>query len=568
MNQPSGNIEFSYANWRAGFMRTTLIGACAFGALAVILTVFVGSSGPFYNGLYIGAYVALLAVTILPASYSIRAGVIIALIFGLGISGLLETGIWGDSRLFMLGAIALASLLFSWRVGWAITGLTMLSYLISGWLVLSGVIAISSSGVTPGNLGNWTSGSVTVLLLAVLIVNGVRLTQDEFDKAQNRAQAALNLIRDESYILEQRVEQRTQDVTNANRVNEYRAHMFQAIAQVTRAIISTQNLQDLLSQITQVISQQFDYYHAGIFLIDANKLYAVLSAANSEGGQRMLARNHKLRMGQVGIVGYVAGNAKPRIALDTGADAVYFNNPDLPETHSEMALPLMQAGGQIIGVLDIQSVEPNAFNLEDIEILTTLADQISVAIANARLYEETQKTLIEAEMLYRRDLQAGWKKFTRYKKIAGVRRMGSKASIYTEPMKLPGALEALRSETTHRYSAQNSQTTIPVKLRGEVVGILSVKTDEERKWTDDEMDVVAAIVERAALSIENARLLAESRKVADKERVIRQISAKVISYTDRDNILQAAVAEIGRALSGSEVTLQLQKVNASDADSK
>jgi putative methionine-R-sulfoxide reductase with GAF domain len=93
--------------------------------------------------------------------------------------------------------------------------------------------------------------------------------------------------------------------------------------------------------------------------------YAVLSAANSEGGQKMLERNHKLRVGQVGIVGYVAGAGKPRIALDTGSDAIYFNNPDLPETRSEMALPLIQTGGQIVGVLDIQSIEPNAFNPED-----------------------------------------------------------------------------------------------------------------------------------------------------------------------------------------------------------
>jgi GAF domain-containing protein len=357
--------------------------------------------------------------------------------------------------------------------------------------------------------------------------------------------------------LEQRVEKRTQDLAKANQINEHRAKMFQAIAQVTRAIISTQNLQDLLPQITQAISQYFDFYHVGIFLISTNKEYAVLSAANSEGGQRMLERNHKLRVGQVGIVGYVAGAVKPRIALDTGADAIYFNNPDLPETRSEMALPLIQANGQIIGVLDIQSIESNAFNREDIEILITLADQVSVAIANARLYEETQKSLIEAEMLYRRDLQIGWKKYTHSQQIAGVRRIGMNANLYTESMELPGATEVINSGSSYYKNDENSQTTIPVKLRGEIVGMLSVKTDEERKWSGDEMDIITAIVERAALSIESARLLEESRVAAEKERAIGEISTKISANTQVEMILKTAIRELGKQIGDARISVEI-----------
>jgi GAF domain-containing protein len=368
--------------------------------------------------------------------------------------------------------------------------------------------------------------------------------------------------------LEQRVSERTAALQLANQHNESRAKQFEAIAQVSRVINQTQNLQDILPQITQVISQQFSYYHVGVFLIDTRGDYAVLSAANSEGGQRMLDRNHKLRVGQVGIVGYVAESGKPRIALDTGEDAIYFNNPDLPETRSEMALPLLQSDGQIIGVLDIQSVEADAFNRETIEILTLLADQVSVSISNARLYEETQKNLIEAEMLYRRDLQAGWKKFTRAHRIAGIRRAGIKASIYTDPVEMPGAEEISRSGSAYIQNDKKTQLTLPIKLRGETVGMLSVKTDEERRWTADEMDIVTAIVGRAALSIESARLLAESRKVAEKERIVGEISAKVSAYTNRDNILQAAVTELGRALPGAEVILQIQNTNQNDADTR
>ena len=123
----------------------------------------------------------------------------------------------------------------------------------------------------------------------------------------------------------------------------------------------------------------------------------------------MLERQHKLEVGQVGIVGNVTSTGNPRIALDTGADAVYFNNPDLPETHSEMALPLT-ARGTIIGALDVQSTIPNAFTDADISILGLLADQIAIAIDNVRLLEETQNALEESQSVFREYLADAWQK--------------------------------------------------------------------------------------------------------------------------------------------------------------
>ncbi len=561
MNQSTDSIEFSYTNWRAGFLRVTLIVACVLG-LAALYTGLRTTSAPVYSAIYIGLYTALLLVTIINFPHAVKAGLFVGLIFILGVSGLLETGIWGDSRVFMLGAIAMASLLFSWKTGWVMTGMTMLSYFISGWLVLNGSLTITNPDVPEGDFSIWASGSTAVLLLAVLIVNGVRLMQNEFEKAQDRAQSALDVLQSEKITLGQRVEERTKELANANQVSEHRARMFQAIAQVTRAIITTQNLQDLLPQITQSISQHFGFYHIGIFLIDPSREYAILSATNSEGGQKMLEHNHKLRVGQAGIVGYVAGTAKPRIALDTEADAIHFSNPNLPETRSEMALPLIQTGGQVIGVLDIQSAESNAFKHEDIEILITLADQVSVAIANARLYEETQKNLIESEMLYRRDLQAGWRRFTSMQRIAGIHRTATNTNIYVEPMEVPGAVEVMNSGVAHiDINEMNSQMTIPVKLRGEVIGILNVKADEKRQWTDDEMDIITAIVERAALSIENTRLLAESQQAAEKERMIGEISAKIGASTQIEMILKTAVRELGNRINGAHISVEIGSGN-------
>ncbi|MBL0348637.1 GAF domain-containing protein [Candidatus Villigracilis affinis] len=465
--------------------------------------------------------------------------------------------------------ISLASLTLGQRGAFAFTFLIILAVMGIGFAEIRGIIVSPTSSLTLPI----SPVAISIVVLAIAFIQRalINLLSESGERAQISEKEVIERnqkLQEFSSNLENLVQARTTELDIANRVNEHRAHMFQAIAQVTRAIISTQNLQDLLPQITQVISQQFDFYHVGIFLLDSNNEFAVLSATNSKGGQKMLDRGHKLRVGQIGIVGTVAENGKPRIAFDVGMDANFFNNPDLPETRSEMALPLFSSRQQLIGVLDVQSVEVNAFSQDDIQILTTLTDQVSVAITNARLYEETQKALLESDLLYRRNIQTGWAKFTRAQKLSGIRKQGVKANLLFEPVELPGSQEVTHSGDIFQKKAdqddQNTHMTIPMKLRGEVVGLLNIKTDGDREWSPDEMDIINAIMERAALSIDNARLLAESRKIAEKERVIGEISSKVSSFTNRDNILQAAAAEIGRVMPGAEVIIQLQKKNDQD----
>jgi HAMP domain-containing protein/putative methionine-R-sulfoxide reductase with GAF domain len=204
--------------------------------------------------------------------------------------------------------------------------------------------------------------------------------------------------------LEGQVSARTVELTSRSQELEVlaaqeqrRASQLQAIAQVSTIINAVQSTEELLPRITQVISEQFGYYHVGIFLLNEDGRWAVLNAANSEGGKKMLARNHRLRVGGAGIVGYVTSTSLPRIALDVGDDAYFFDNPDLPNTRSEMAVPL-KLGKTIIGALDVQSEKAGAFSQSDVELLSVLADQVSVAIENARSYERTQKALAEAQI--------------------------------------------------------------------------------------------------------------------------------------------------------------------------
>jgi GAF domain-containing protein/HAMP domain-containing protein len=356
--------------------------------------------------------------------------------------------------------------------------------------------------------------------------------------------------------LEQRVEDRTAELVIANERNERRAKRFEAIAQVARTISSTRDLDSLLVQITTVISREFDFYHVGIFLLDSAGEYAVLSAANSDGGQRMLQRGHRLGVGETGMVGYVTSTGRPRVALDTGADVVFFNNPDLPETRSEIALPL-RIGDQIIGALDVQSTEPNAFNQEDINILSTLADQVSIAIQNARQYEETRKALAESESLSRQFIQASWSQFTRTQNLEGIHHTGAKSTLLYRKNGRDEE-EGASERNQLKVKGRGALLSLPIRLRGEVIGSVDVRSPENRQWDQDELDIVTAIIERSAIAMENARLLTESQKLAAKERTIGEISTKISAQSDVDELLKITAQELGRTLPGMEIVIQLK----------
>jgi GAF domain-containing protein/HAMP domain-containing protein len=357
--------------------------------------------------------------------------------------------------------------------------------------------------------------------------------------------------------LENRVEERTRELMLANERNERRAKQFEYISQVAATISSTRDLETLLTQITNAISTKFGFYHTGIFLLDVRKEFAILSAANSQGGKRMLARNHRLRVGEIGIVGYVTGTGEARVALDTGQDAVYFNNPDLPETRSEIALPLLDSQG-VIGALDVQSVESNAFGQEDINILTALADQVSIAIQNARQYEETRRALAESMTVSRQFISTGWQQYTKSQKITGIRRTGARTEIlYAGEEKEEKENPILASTTAN--NSEDGLVSVPIKLRGIEIGSLDVQTGDLHSLDQDEMDMINAIMERAAIAMENARLLQESQQQTAKEQKIGEVTARIGASINLRNVLQTAVEELGRALPGSDVIIQFGK---------
>lgn len=333
--------------------------------------------------------------------------------------------------------------------------------------------------------------------------------------------------------------------TSLKRQTERRFIQLQTASQVAQEANSIHDLHQLLEHIVHLVSDRFSFYHVGIFLNDRLGQYTVLQAANSEGGRRMLARNHKLKIGEVGIVGYVAAKGEPRIALDVGEDAIYFNNPDLPETRSEMALPI-KIGGQVVGVLDIQSTEAGAFDEDDVTVLQTIADSLGSAIENARLLSELQTNLEEIRRLHRQYLGQAW----------------LQVATTDQPIEYTYQREALLP------TAQTQKIEIPLKVRDVEIGTLTLEKEAPQAenqltnaWTPEEMDLIQKVAMQSALALESSRLLNEAQRLARREQYINWIRSQISATTHPQSILENAVRELGKALRASKAYIQVGALN-------
>lgn len=389
-------------------------------------------------------------------------------------------------------------------------------------------------------------------------------SRDEIGMLGNAINVMTSELRRTLEGLEHRVAERTAELAKASHQAQKRADQLQTVAEVAHSITSIKDPETLLNKITQLISERFAFYHVGIFLTDNNRDYAVLQAANSEGGQRMLAKNHRLKVGQEGIVGHTIHSGKARIALDVGADAVFFDNPDLPYTRSEMALPL-NAGDTVIGALDVQSMEQSAFTEEDISLLGTLADQAAVAIENVRLLTETQKALAELQTVHRQYLRQEWAQVVAEKGRSGFEYKFGKilplsndlSDKVWEKLEDSGQAVILTNETGED-SPPTATLAAPIRVRGQIIGYLNLEEiDPDRQWTEDELNLLQEVADQVGLAVENARLIEQTQQLAEREHLVAHITTRMRESSDPHLILETAIHELKHALRAKQVQVFL-----------
>lgn len=399
--------------------------------------------------------------------------------------------------------------------------------------------------------------------------------------------------------LEERVQERTRALQEANYALQRRAIQLEASAEVSRSIISIFNVDELLRRAVNLIRDRFGFYHAGIFLMDETGEWAVLQEATGEAGARMKAQGHRLQVGETSMVGWTALHRRPRIALDVGEDAVHFANPLLPYTSSEMTLPLM-VGGRLLGVLDVQSTEEAAFDEDDIRTLQSMADQLAIAIENARRLSETAALLEAASPIYRfsrrlstaatvddvanviveavAETEADGCVVVEFESSDGVpeallyrgvwRRdqephfrpgMRMRAEESPLPLTLLGRMWVSedaqrdsrmpdRARELFRTTGVSALVNIPLRVGDRPIGQVVILRSAPGSFSLAALRLYEVIGDQAAVALERARLLENMRQRAEQEEALRSIADQITATFDLRTALQTTLQQLGRVL--------------------
>ncbi|RMF47013.1 MAG: GAF domain-containing protein [Anaerolineae bacterium] len=463
-------------------------------------------------------------------------------------SGFAEGGIKAPNTAGYLVFIIIGSILFGPLSALAFTAISLLTSFGLLFAEQSGIITFDPAILTP--FSTWGTYANYFLLAGIAMFvyrRGLDKALDALHTSQEvleKRNAELAQIR---ATLEKTVQERTSDLAK-------QTSLLQNTFKVTRAIAARKDINTLLQEVVDQIARQFEYYHVGIYLLDEDNEYAVLRVASSAGGQELIAKGHRLRVGSEGIIGYVAQSGRPRIALDIGADPLFIHLPELAETRSEAALPLLQ-GPVVLGVLDIESKISRAFTEDDISVLQLLADQIAVTLENARLYEEAQEALKRAEKAYAQISAQNWQAYLRQTPFRGVRSRRGRLTVLKRPASLPPeAQEAIHAAQVY---VENDTAILPLRIRQQTIASLRLRKPRGEAWQPQELALMQNAGDQIAQALESARLYEDAQRRAAREQLLSASTARMRETLDLQNVLQTAVRELRQALGLAEAEIRL-----------
>ena len=442
--------------------------------------------------------------------------------------------------------------------------------------------------------------ALTANLIATVAV--LYLATRAMNEALQRARLSAAGLEEQRELLEQTVSDRTRDL-------EQRAVQLATAADVGRAAASLLNLESLSREVVELVRERFDLYYAGLFLLDDAGSNAVLEAGSGEAGRTMKAQGHALEVGGLSMVGAACARREARIALDVGAESVRFDNPLLPETRSEMALPLM-VGERVLGALDVQSTQAAAFSQEDVAVLQLVADQVAVAVDNARKFSEEGEVLEATSPLYRASrrlalavttedivqaivdsvaeteasgcaivrlrvspgggiedalLLGNWNQRGEMRHPVGASLAASAGQIPLNRLSSLWAVEdtALEEDGLHDMRQFLSQfggrafVNLPLHAAGRIIGFVHVYRAEPGPFSPVSIRLYETLADQAAVALEGARLLDEAQRRAAREQTLSRATARMRETLDADTVLRTAVTEIAGALGLAALDLRL-----------
>ena len=392
----------------------------------------------------------------------------------------------------------------------------------------------------------------TAIAIFALILRQL-ITNRENSRLVEELNSATEKLLSNAGVLEERVRERTQKL-------ERQTRKLELAAQISRDVTAVNQMESLLKDFSTGIMKGFDLYHTGIYLLDNQREYLVMVASGSEAGQQMVTTKAKMQLRDNDMVVRAVAAEEPILAFHPDP-AIMTDHPLLPDTRSRIALPL-KVERRVIGVLDVQSTNTNAFEDDDIKVMQVIADQLASAIERTRLLEESSNNLRELELAYGSYTREGWRKFTSSSRL---RNRGYRFdNIRIEPIVSVNQLgqQALtQGKSVHaQNSAEGNEIAIPIKFRGQTIGVVNAKLREG--YAETTISTLELAIDRLASTMESARLYEEAKIRADREQAIAQVTSAISLSSDFETILKTTVREIGNALNDAEVAIRI----AGDAD--
>ncbi len=527
-----------------------------------------------------------------------------------GSSVLFLTGLWiifstltllsgGVNSPFIMAYVTLTTIAGLLLGGWAaivVAELSVLASLVLFYARTVDVLPVPVLKMGPGP--TW----ITLTANLVVTVAVLYLATRALNQALRRARHSAAQLDEQRELLEETVGRRTRDL-------EQRAIQLATAADVGRAAASILDLESLSDQVVELVRDRFDMYYAGLFLLDETGTRAVLQAGSGEAGRTMKEQGHSLEVGGQSMVGTACARGEARIALDVGEEPVRFDNPVLPETRSEMALPLMM-GDRVLGALDTQSTQAAAFSEDDVRVLQLVADQVAVAVDNARKFSEEGEVLEATSPLFRVSRRLASAVTTEQivqailDSVAETEADGcavARLSISPEgqvesasflgnwdrrgalqfPVGVtfpasawPVSLERIASFWTIEDLTQAGNdwddmrqflsrfggrgfVNVPLRAAGRLIGFVSIHRYEAGPFSPVSIRLYETLVDQAAVALEGARLLEDAQRRAAHEQTLSRVSARMRETLDPDTVLRTAVDEIAGALGLAALDLRL-----------
>jgi GAF domain-containing protein len=521
--------SFDYKGWRESFITTVLRVACVLG-IAIIAASF-STATTINRVLFISLYIILLILTLAPVKYSVRAFAMLFTIFVVGLNSILVSGPLPEASVFFTAFIVHSALLFDRRVDIIALVVSVLTFALIATLQQLGIYQFKTPDVPATTLIDWIIYISIFSAVSIVLISAINQLKKAFANVVKDLQNTFQSLITERAQLESRVRERTDEF-------ETRAMQLRSSAAISKTIAEMQDISELMEMTTRLTTDQFGYYHVGLYLLDERKKTAFLQAASSVTGTQLVGQGFRIETDRLNLINQVVENNRPYITSDV--DANFTRDTNFPLTRSRMMLPLT-VRNNVIGILDMHSDQSKTFSTQDAEVLQTLADLVAISIDNVRLINETQNLVDQLEVNTSIQTHETWTKFTSRHKPAYQYTPAGVRPLFVNNKQ--DNLDGLR---------------VPLMLHGQNIGnIILKRKGATNTWSERERILVDKVANQVALALENSRLVDETQKNALRDQVIANISARVRETLDIESVLRTATTELRRVFDLKEAEISI-----------